>query len=130
MNRTFYAAAMGVAGLALFFPAHADGPDYDGTVSYIKSRLVGTLTERRQCVFGAKTQASGDEGIFHAGALDIVPYAIKRSEISFECAKAERCISFGSAEKKSALNFEVHDDAEGVAIAISRLVEMCGTVGR
>ena len=130
MIRMFFATAMAVAGVMLTVPAHADGPDYDGTVSYIKSRLAGTLIEQRQCVFGAKMRASADEGTFHAGALDIVPSKINRAEVKFECAKADRCITFGSTEGKSAVNFAVHDDAEGVAIAISRLVEMCGTVAR
>jgi hypothetical protein len=125
---------MGRLGFAVFFsvvcaaavPAHADGPDYDGTVAYIKSRLHSTLTEQQRCVFGAKAPAATHEGVFHAGALDIVPTVIKASEVHFECRKGERCVAMGKSDKVAALNFAVHDDAQGVAIAISRLVEMCG----
>ncbi len=123
MNRTFYI----IAALALLIgaPARADGPDYDGTVAYIKSRLNGALTEQKQCVFGAKMPKAEHEDVFHAGALDVVPSVIKTSKVHFDCRKGAQCVAQG-ATKAAVMNFSVNEDAEGVAIAISRLVEMCG----
>lgn len=126
MKRHIYAAIIAsTAGLVLCATARADGPDYDGTVSYIKSRVSGSLTEQKQCVFGAKMRADGHERTFHAGALDLVPTVITPSEVHFECRKSARCISLPNADAATVLTFAVHDDAEGVAVAISRLVEMC-----
>ena len=93
MNRTLYA----VAALTLLMgaPARADGPDYEGTVAYIKSRLNGALTEQKQCVFGAKMPKAEHEYVFHAGALEVVPSVIKASEVHFDCRKGAQCIGIG-----------------------------------
>jgi hypothetical protein len=124
MNRAFYAIA--VLGVMLSATAHADGPDYEGTVSYIKSRVNGVLTEQKRCVFGARLQAAQHDHVFDIGKLDLVPSVIKASEVHFDCTKGAQCVTH-AAEKKSAVNFSVAEDAQGVAIAISRLIEMCAT---
>ena len=130
MHRQFLAATFaGALGFAAAESAHADGPDYDGTVAYIKSRVSNALVEHKRCVFGAQMSMTKHEGTFHAGKLEIVPSVIKPSEVHFDCLKGASCISLPDANTASALNFAVHDDAQGVAIAISRLVEICGPGG-
>jgi len=130
MQRAFFAAIVASAmGIAACLPAQADGPDYDGTVAYIKSRVSGSLSEQQRCVFKAKVSSAAHEGTFHAGKLDIVPTVISPSEVHFECVKGAQCIALPDAKQISVVNFGVHDDAQGVAIAISRLVEMCGPGG-
>jgi hypothetical protein len=123
MNRTFYVLVL--MGVMLGASARADGPDYEGTVSYIKSRVNGALTEQKRCIFGAKSPQAQHEQVFDAGALEVVPSVIKASEVHFDCKKGASCVAH-TAEKKTVMNFSVNEDAEGVAIAISRLVEMCG----
>lgn len=107
--------------------ARADGPDYEGTIAYIQSGLSGTLTERDQCTFHTKPPASGAEHIFHAGALSVVPTAITSDEIVFECPVGAHCVSAlsESPTDKTKIGFAVHSDAHGIALAISRLIEMC-----
>jgi hemoglobin len=107
--------------------AQADGPDYEGTIAYIQSGLSGTLTERDQCTFHAKPPASGIEHIFHAGALSVVPIAIASDEIWFECPVGAHCVSAlsESPTDKTEIGFAVHSDAHGIALAISRLIELC-----
>lgn len=125
MNRAFYAFA--IVGVMLSAGAHADGPDYEGTVAYVQSRVSGALIEQKRCVFSSKPPAAQLEHVFDASKLEIVPSVIKASEVHFDCAKGAQCVSHGAKEKKTVVNFSVNDDAQGVAIALSRLIEMCGT---
>ncbi|MBY0511195.1 MAG: hypothetical protein K2P94_13725 [Rhodospirillaceae bacterium] len=125
MGRLGFAVIFGVV-CAMAAPARADGPDYEATVGYINSLLNTKLTEQKRCVFAAKAPGAEHEGVFHAASLDIVPSVIKPTEIHFECRKGEQCIA-GKSHTSSVLNVTVHSDANDVAIAISRLIELCGT---
>jgi hypothetical protein len=127
MRRLSFAIMFG-AVCAMAAPVHADGPDYEATVGYINSLLTTKLTEQSRCVFVAKALGAQHEGEFHAAQLDIVPTVIKPTEVHFECRKGQQCIE-GKAHKSSVLNVGVHSDANDVAIAISRLIELCGAHG-
>ena len=124
--RYVFTVLLAAASLALTLPAYADGPDYDGTVDYIKSRIHGTLTEVRRCEFHAQSPASATARTFRVSALGIEPGAISAAEIRFECAKAEKCVSAASEPAASSISFAVHNDPQGVAVALSRLIELCG----
>jgi hypothetical protein len=113
---------------ALAAPVHADGPDYEATVGYVNSLLNTKLTEQSRCVFSATPLNAKGEGTFHAAYLDIVPTVIKPTEVHFECRKGAQCFE-GKTSKSSSINLNVHSDANDVAIALSRLIELCGTHG-
>lgn len=125
MRRLGFAVIFGLS-CAVTAPAHADGPDYEATVGYINSLLNTKLTEQKRCVFASKAPGIEQDGVFHAASLDIVPTVIKPTEVHFECRKGEQCIA-GQSHKTSVLKVAVHSDANDAAIAISRLIELCGT---
>ncbi len=127
MRRLSFAVVFGLT-CALTAPAHADGPDYEATIGYINSLLTNKLTEQSRCVFLSKALGTEREGEFHAASLDIVPTVIKATEVHFECRKGQQCIE-GKSHKSSVLTVGVHSDANDVAIAISRLIELCGAHG-
>lgn len=127
MRRLGFAVVFGVV-CAMGAPARADGPDYEATVGYINSLLTNKLTEQSRCVFVSKAIGTQHEGEFHAAALEIVPSVIKPTEVHFDCRKGQQCIE-GKSHKSSVLNVGVHSDANDVAIAISRLIELCGAHG-
>lgn len=107
--------------------AHSDGPDYEGTIAYIQSGLNGTLAERDQCTFHTQHATSGSEYIFSASALSVVPIAIHSDEVRFGCPDGAHCISAlsESPTDQTEISFPIHSDAHGIALGISRLVEMC-----
>ncbi len=113
--------------LFIFFTApatQADGPDYEGTIAYIQSGVKGAFTQKDHCTFLAETSTSGD-GAFEASALSVVPITISAAEVRFECLKRERCVSSSSGANENSIGMAVRGDAHGMALAISRLIEMC-----
>ena len=119
----FAAASFLILNLAA--PAtHADGPDYEGTIAYIQSGVNGTFAQESHCTFLTDTPAS-DGGTFAAGALSVVPTAISAREIRFECLKGEDCVASPSGDSEKSIGLAVHGDAHGMALALSRLIEMC-----
>lgn len=112
--------------ILVFAPSitHADGPDYEGTIAYIQSGVNGTFAQQDHCTFVAETPAP-DRGTFKASALSVVPTAISAREVRFECLKGDTCVASPGGTDESSIGVAVHGDAHGIALAISRLIEMC-----
>ena len=131
IHLTIALTAVGLGFLLSTAPGgRADGPDYEGTIAYIQSGLSGTFTELDQCTFHSKNPPPEGEHIFHAGALGVVPTAITPDEIGFACPEGVHCVSALSENPtdKNEIRFAIHNDAHGVALAVSRLIEMCSGV--
>ena len=121
--------ALAAGFIFLFYPestARADGPGYESTIAVIESGVKGTFSQQDHCTFLAETPLPGG-GAFEAGALSVVPIEISANAVRFECLKGERCVrpASGSGEGESTIGLAVHSDAHGMALAISRLIELC-----
>ena len=121
--------ALATGLISLFYPevsARADGPGYESTIAVIQSGVKGTFSQQDHCSFLAETPVP-DGGAFEAGSLSVVPIEISADTVRFECLKGERCVkpASGSGEGESTIGLAVHSDAHGMALAVSRLIEIC-----